>query len=414
MAQIKSPEEFAECAAEQIIEPIADGTLTLDRDYFSLVIKSGTGKSLQTINLARFYTQYTRAPESINEILSRISNISRENLDLSDFNKVAPFLMPVIGDRSDCDLTWRKAYKEYGDAAGRLQISTVCEYFALYPVVDTGDTQVRIPSQVLDKWPVTYQEVLARAGQNLIDKTEHHNFESFFDTKDNSSIIHQSIWKDGYDAMRTFYFDMAGLEVKGERLFLLLDQGTLVCWDSESDHAAGFLMAMLHSTINNENSIFKRLPPFILHRKDGALHIYVPNPNKEPDLHRIFKQYQTRYLADSYQKQREFLNKAADIQLHNILVSKFKIDDSKDSDPISYSVWTEGIDCLLPKTDKIAFARRNSGDNSTEIVAQANWDDVKTLLHNWSAEVHLFPPRFKTSEFPTDSQLQYFGVQPLN
>jgi hypothetical protein len=406
-----SPEEFAESAAEHIVEPIVNGTLSLDRKNLALVIKSSTGKPLQTINLARFYANYQAQPEALGEILKRIANFARERPDLSDYEQVAPHLMPVVGDRADYELTWLKAYREYGEAAGSLRTLTICDYFVLYPVVDTGATQARIPTQILDQWPLDFQAVMSQAGQNLIDSTEHYNFSSMYDNKTDKAILHESIWCDSYDSMRLFYNDMSGLEVSGERLFLMLNHGCLLIWGSKNVVGTAFVLAKLEEADQSNNGGFRPLPPFILHHIDGVLNIYNPHPKKEAALYEGMKKHQAKYLAQAYERQREYLFDDVDIQQQELFPSAFVVVQSKDFRLATTCTWTEGVDCLLPKTDSIAFARVNPDGKSANVVAEASWEEVQAILPEQMTDLEMFPPRFQTSGFPSAQQIKKLGMR---
>lgn len=414
MGQLLSPEEFAECAAERIIEPIVDGTLSLDRKNLALVIKSNTGKPLQTIQLSRFYANYKAVPQALDEILGRIANFAREQPDLSRYELVAPHLMPVVGDRADYELIWRMARRQYGDAAGGLRALVICDYFILYPVLDTGATQARIPTQILDRWPIDFQTVMSQAGQNLIDSTEHYNFSSYYDNQTDKSIMYESIWCDGYDAMRLFYNDMCRLEVSGERLFLLLNQGCLLVWGSNDPLGTAFVLSRLeHAEKSSNGGLFRPLPPFILHHKGGALRPYKPHPQKEKVLYEAMKRYQAMYLAQAYERQREFLFEDADTQQQDLFPSAFVVLKNREHKIATTCTWTEGVSCLLPKTDSIGFVRIDPDGESAKTVAEASWEEVQAMVPEQLVEQEMFPPRFLTSGFPSDTQLRKLGMKGL-
>jgi len=163
-----SPEEFAEQAAEKLVEPIVDGTLSLDRERFALVIKNGTGKALQTIYLHRYYQTYKAEPSQLENILADIAMLSREQNDYSNYGKVVPHLMPVIRDYAEHYLDWCRISREYGNAAGRYEALIWCEHFVIFPVIDTGNRQSRVSSRMLESWPEDFQNVMAQAANNLI------------------------------------------------------------------------------------------------------------------------------------------------------------------------------------------------------------------------------------------------------
>jgi len=65
----------------------------------------------------------------------------------------------------------------------------------------------------------------------------------------------------------------------------------------------------------------------------------------------------------------------------------------------SYSVWGEGVDSLLPKTDAVAFMRH---DKQPLIV---DWQKVIDVVGGLMEEVDIYPLRFRVRTFPSDEQL---------
>ena len=70
---------------------------------------------------------------------------------------------------------------------------------------------------------------------------------------------------------------------------------------------------------------------------------------------------------------------------------------------ISYCVWTDGIDSLLPKTDLIMIG-------NVEGSAAYEWDRVAEVAgHMLEAVEDLYPTRYRVSQIPTDEQLRQIG-----
>ena len=70
----------------------------------------------------------------------------------------------------------------------------------------------------------------------------------------------------------------------------------------------------------------------------------------------------------------------------------------------SYSVWSKGVDSLLPKTDIVHFFVP-SGQDKGELAASAPWERVREVLGDHMHDAALYPPRFRVREFPSPHEL---------
>lgn len=66
---------------------------------------------------------------------------------------------------------------------------------------------------------------------------------------------------------------------------------------------------------------------------------------------------------------------------------------------VSWSAWTEGVDALLPKTDRLVLdkADRQDGEDLLIVDWDASFPAIGSLL---TEEYGHYPPRFRTQGFP--------------
>jgi hypothetical protein len=406
MSQILSPEQFAELAVERMVEPIVDGDLSLDRDKFALVVKSGTGQPLQMVRLSRFYETYAQEPTLLDDILKRVAELARDQPNINDFRSVAPNLMPAIRDRADVFFEWYAARREYGDAAGDLRGLVFAEHFIIYPVIDTGARLGSVPSQVMDSWGVDFESIMELAIQNLVAATPHTNFSSLVDTESNTSEMHQSTWCDHFDAVRTCYFDFPELDVPGEKLYLMLDTSRLFIWGADSTVGTAYVLNELEKAAEENESTDRRLPPYVFRRDvTGGLVIHHPHPEKEAALYNALRRHQIIHRSRIYERQRVFLSSDADIQEQEIYVGKFGAFQKPDGQIYTACTWTEGAEILLPKTDTVMFAKDKGEGTEFEMAAEVPWEKVAEIMGDQLVAVNFYPPRFRTVGWPSDAQL---------
>ena len=65
--------------------------------------------------------------------------------------------------------------------------------------------------------------------------------------------------------------------------------------------------------------------------------------------------------------------------------------------------WTETVDTLLPKTDRVALVQLQSdGSAKTRLFA---WDELEAKAGELLQPFDTYPPRYRTLGFPTAEQL---------
>src|SRR5438309_3682871 len=92
--------------------------------------------------------------------------------------------------------------------------------------------------------------------------------------------------------------------------------------------------------------------PLILTDREWA--DWVP-PEGHP-AHSKFKNMETNWLGRLYAEQKELLNKIHERDGLDLYVSNFSaVQENESGDVVSYCVWGEVFDCLLPVTHEVAF-----------------------------------------------------------
>jgi len=409
MNQVLNQDEFAAIVAKRIEIP-ATNTLEFDKDNFCLVLKDSAGTAVLTYNLGNFYGFYSEDPEKLEEIIAKIRQLNFSDLDWTNYDKIAPLLMPAIRDRAAYELSWAELARDHGEAAGALVHSAVCDVLSLFPIVDVGLSQARIPSSQFDQWSVSFDEVFERAQQNLFDKTTELKFSAISDEGTDKPSVFQSAWGDDYDAFRALANDWSMLEVKGEQLFLLLTPSMFLVWGSEDKYGWDYALSKLAIAQDPENAHIRPLPPFVLHRRDGKMAIYKPDSVLQPALHQDLKLHQAKYFMHVYDWQKNLLDSLPEIHDEGIFVANYVAVQSKDSQTASVCSWTEGVDSLLPKADFIIFIKLDTDGDNGDIVARARWDDAVAILPDQIEQKKYFPYRYETKGFPTAAQLQRLGM----
>jgi hypothetical protein len=76
---------------------------------------------------------------------------------------------------------------------------------------------------------------------------------------------------------------------------------------------------------------------------------------------------------------------------------------------VTYCVWGNGVDSLLPVTQK-AVLMRDHGKGPTAI---GTWERVRSIAGNLLEPTEHYPPRFRVRGFPDDAPLAAIGKDDL-
>ena len=111
--------------------------------------------------------------------------------------------------------------------------------------------------------------------------------------------------------------------------------------------------------------------PLIL--EDGESVDWMPPPTYP--AYAKFRDLELGFLFQIYSDQKQLLGAAHERARIDIFVANYSAVTRQDGSPVSYCVWSEGVDSLLPVTQKVAFMRDESGP-----VALGEWDKVFDIV----------------------------------
>jgi hypothetical protein len=109
---------------------------------------------------------------------------------------------------------------------------------------------------------------------------------------------------------------------------------------------------------------------------------------------------QTR--ASAYSRQKDVLDALIETSGLEILVATLRAFRTATGDLFSACAWQEGLEALLPETDRIDFVR--PGEPSR--VWSTSFDVARATVGHLMTASGDFPPRWRVSGFPTDIQLE--------
>ena len=87
----------------------------------------------------------------------------------------------------------------------------------------------------------------------------------------------------------------------------------------------------------------------------------------------------------------------------DVFVPTFSVIKTPDGRLLSYAVWTEAADSLLPRTDVLVLGRVGGEPRMVE------WQKVTDVAGNLLEPLDIYPLRYRVREFPSEKQLAAMG-----
>jgi len=75
----------------------------------------------------------------------------------------------------------------------------------------------------------------------------------------------------------------------------------------------------------------------------------------------------------------------------------------------SYSVWSEGVDTLLPQTDDIVLLRPEPDAGEVKLAAAGSFERVREVVGDLMQPLGIYPERYRVGAFPSERQLEAIG-----
>jgi len=384
---------FARLIAKAIRDAGETAQVRYDAHDFSLKAE----RPANILYLGNAYAEYRAAPRAARkDVLRRFVRTwftyRREVPDT--FADACPDLLPSVRSRSDFELTpLRLRAKGQGETVW--PYSVLAGNLGVGVVYDLPDSMMQVQQERLDSWCVTLDEALEVAYDNL-RKRSGKGFEQ------PSPGVWLSAWRDNHDAARLTIPDLlVQYEVRGDLVAAVPNRDILVLTGSEDEAGLEFLLSLVEQQMEKPRPL-SAVPV----RLDGK--IWLPyRAGPESPLHERFRLLQVKSVGQDYAEQAEALNALHERTGEDKFVGSY-LAIKRGGEVVTYCVWSEGVDSMLPRTDEIYFVHGTGGDKG-EIAARGSWDRVMGVVGGLAEPCGLYPERYRVRVFPTPEQLAAIG-----
>lgn len=317
-------------------------------------------------------------------------------------------ILPRLRDRAWFSAVRRQAELEVGaDEAAIAEVTlpfrSLNQELGAHLAFDLPTSVMEIGPDRLAAFGLAFDELFDRAVVNLRERPR-----LDFEQPDASLAAFVSPYRDGFDATRLLLTErFAELPVKG-RPIAVAPTHDIVFVAGEDDEAA------IEQIANWAEQALLEPKPHTAHafRLDGAAW----EPWLPPRSHRAWpklKVLQLQSFASAYARQKEVLEALLHANGHDIVVGNLRAFRTPGGEIFTSTTWTQGVEVLLPQTDRIDFVRANP--DGTPISGAKSYsttfDVARKLVPHLMEATGDTPERWRVIGFPLDSELEEMASQ---
>ncbi|MDH0863990.1 hypothetical protein [Mitsuaria sp. GD03876] len=324
--------------------------------------------------------------------------------DAQDYASIRATLLPLLRTRADIAKNALNATQSLELGAQALASpandtpwrAVAGDYVAMLGL-DTPQSTARVTQGMLDRWGVSFEAALEDALANLRDLPEGDGWRQL------APGLWQGAWNDSYEPSRVLAPDLIYRSGVAHPVVLVPLRHVLLVADA-NDLAGLALMAAAAKQWLGEQTRWLSCRP--LHLVDREW-----QPFEVPEaLRSMFQELVAMEDADAYAAQKRLLE-AGDApdgdEAARPFVSSAQLLQFKDSERVvSYSVWPERVDTLLPHTDLVAFTSQDKPDEPIFVW----WADAERIAGHYMVPQDLYPPRMRVRAFPTEAERAALGA----
>lgn len=391
------PDKFAQVFVAALREAGDTRDVQFDADEFRLLFIEN-GEVNGVANLHNFYDDYCATPKAERaQCLRHLVKATLSHLKETpkDFDDAKHDLRPKIWTRCTFEKIRLQQELEGGEEPD-IPMQAVGEHLVATLVYDLPEAVHTIGQAHLDEWGVSFYEAMEIARRNL-EETE-------FTFAGIGEDLYGSATGDTYDASRLLLLDLIRqLGVNGNHVAMVPNRDTLLITGIDDEAGLVMVQTLAEKALEEDPRPMVATPL----RLDGDEWVDWSVPPDHP-LYKSFASLELKWLHQEYADQKELLDALDEKNGTDIFVASYSAIEKKDTgDLVSYCVWSDGVEALLPQTQKVLFLR------GEDLAATASWDKVQEIVGGLMEQTEAYPARYRVTSFPSDELLAALGNEEL-
>lgn len=315
-------------------------------------------------------------------------------------------VLPRVRDRAWFSAVRRQAELELGadeEAIDEVMLPhvTLNEELAAHLAFELPSSVTEIGADRLEAWELSFDELFAQAKENLRAASQ-------VPFEEAAPGVFVSPFHDTLDATRMLLPELfSGLAVKGTPIVLAPTHDVVFVTGEDDPEGLQQVAAWTEEALlepRAHSAIAFRL------EGDGSWRPWLP-PKGHPAFAKL-KLLALQTVASAYSRQKEVLEALLETNGHEILVATLRAFRSPSGEVFTACAWQDGLEALLPQTDRIDFVRPGPGNTpSSARVWSTTFEVARRTLGELMQPIGDLPERWRVKGFPTDAQLEQMAVE---
>lgn len=397
-------DDFARICADVLRARGEVRSIHFDEKRDRLVVGDAPGP-VSFIHLLHARPEWEAAPLGARpRVLHRRFWSSIQNETAANQENVLKGVLPRVRDRAWFSAVRRQAELELGadeeaidDAM--LPFSPINDELAAHLAYELPSSVTEIGPDRLKAWGLSFEELFERAKENLRAASQ-------APWEEATPGVFVSPFHDSLDATRVVLPELfTAMKLKGKPVFIAPTHD--IVFVTGDDDPEGLQQVAVWT---EEALLEPRAHTAIAFRLvDGAWERWLP-PKGHPAFAKL-KLLALQTTASAYSRQKEVLEALLESNGHEILVATLRAFRAPSGEVFTACAWQDGLEALLPQTDRIDFVRPGPGNTpSSAKVWSTTFDIARKTLPELMQPIGDLPERWRVKGFPTDAQLEQMAL----
>jgi hypothetical protein len=389
-----SREKFARTVMAGIHRAGESRRIVYDSEQFCL---RPDGNDVSVMNLTNLYAEFCATSKDLRPKL--ISNVVRnwfaDRRPLPEaFEDVHPDLLPTVRSRAYFEFASLQMQAEGGRGSIDYPQQVLGDHLSIGLVYDLPDSMRTIVAQDLADWEVSFYEALEAACVNLRQKED----PVFLSPQDG---VYFSATGDNYDASRMILLDMMRqFGVRGDIVAMVPNRDTLIITGTGDANGLKFMVGRAEQAIKEPRPI--SMVAFRLSDEEWSPWL----PPADHAAYNALAMLRLQSIGQEYAEQKNLLEAVRGGDERESFIATFSaMQNTATGELRSYSIWTEGVDTILPKTDLVHLVRLGRGSNEGKLLTSCEWEQLAVVCGPLLEAQDIYPPRYRAREFPSAAEL---------
>lgn len=314
-------------------------------------------------------------------------------------------VLPRVRDRAWFSAVRRQAELELGADEEAiddvmLPFSPINDELAAHLAYELPSSVTEIGPDRLKAWGMTFEQLFERARDNLRRASQ-------APWEEATPGVFVSPFHDSLDATRVVLPELfTAMALKGKPVFIAPTHDIVFVTGDEDPEGLQQIAVWTEEALLEPRAHTAAAFRLV----EGKWERWLP-PKGHPAFGKL-KLLALQTTASAYSRQKEVLEALLESNGHEILVATLRAFRSPAGDVFTACAWQDGLEALLPQTDRIDFVRPGPGNTPAAAkVWSTTFDIARKTLGELMQPIGDLPERWRVKGFPTDSQLEQMALE---